>query len=183
MNISPTGAWQCDTKGPHGFDESLASSILKLMMGSGLTSVKDFGCGSGAYVDYWNDRGMWAVGYDGNPNTPYFSPHCYVAELSCPMSVEPAECVVSLEVGEHIPEQFERNFIENLVLHAEKLLIVSWFPRKGEGIGHVNERSNEYVKEKICAANFEFMPEETEKLRNASTLWWFKISVMAFKKV
>jgi hypothetical protein len=182
MKISDTGAWQCETKEPHGFDEPLAAAILKLMMGMGLDCVKDFGCGSGAYVDYWSDRGMWAVGYDGNPNTPYFSPHCCVAELGCPMDVGPSQCVVSLEVGEHIPEQFERSFIENLVLHAKNLLVVSWFPRKGEGIGHVNERSNEHVKEKICAAGFEFMPEETEELRKASTLWWFRESLLTFSR-
>lgn len=182
MNISPTGSWLCETREPHGFDSHLAEAILKFLLDNHITSVKDFGCGSGAYVDFLNNHGIWCIGYDGNPSTPHFSPRCHHLDLSAPVEVGSAECVISLEVGEHIPAQYEEAFITNLTKHTEKFLILSWFPNKGEGIGHVNERSNDYVREKIEAWGFEFMPDVTKQLRESSKLWWFSLSVLVFKK-
>jgi hypothetical protein len=57
---------------------------------------------------------------------------------------------------------------------------MSWFPTPGHGIGHVNERSNEWVIHQMKARGFEYMPEETKVLRDAATLWWFKESLMCF---
>jgi hypothetical protein len=180
MEISKTGCWQCDTKDQHMFDESLADAILKQLLGWGVTEVKDFGCGPGAYVDYFRAHGLHALGYDGNPNTNNFSDSCHVVDLSKRVELGPVVAVISLEVGEHIPEEYEDTFIDNLVRHAERYLVLSWFPRKGHGTGHVNERSNEYVIEKLAARGFKPVPEITIRLRDAATLWWFKESLMAF---
>ena len=182
MKIAPNGSWLCETAEPHGFDEPLAAAIYRQMREWNCTDIKDFGCGSGKYVKYFNDRGLWSVGYDGNPNTPHFDPHCYVLDLSTNVNIEPCEVVLSLEVGEHVPQQFEQVFLDNLALHAEKYLILSWFPRPGEGIGHVNERSNEYIISQMNDRTFYFLPEVTENLRRESTLWWFKESLMAYAR-
>ena len=182
MNISPTGYWNCG-KEPHGFDQPLADAILKFFHEHHSFSAYDFGCGSGAYTDYLGDRGIWCSGFDGNPNTGTFSARCHVAELTEPVPiVTPVDIGISLEVGEHIPEKFESQFLENVTHWAEKYVILSWFPHKGEGIGHINERSNAYVQERMSERGFEFMPMETDSLRLAATLWWFKISVMCFRR-
>lgn len=183
MNISPTGAFLCEKPDEHKFDEKLAEAILKQLFRWKVDSVLDFGCGSGAYVDYFSKWQMWAVGYDGNPNTPRFSPHCYFKDLSVPIESEPADCVLSLEVGEHIPKQFEQVFLDNVANHAEKHVILSWFPRPGEGIGHVNEQTNSYIVNEMEKRGFLFMPEVAAEFRATATLWWFKESILVFQRV
>ena len=182
MKISPTGAWQCETKEPHGFDEPLAHAILHFLELNRVNSVIDLGCGSGAYVDFLNSYGIGCKGYDGNPATPNFSKSCHVADLTIPLDLGDADCVLSLEVGEHIPEPYERVFIDNVALHANRFVILSWFPMKGEGIGHVNERGNDYVKGKMRERLWLSMDDEEKKLREASTLWWFGCSLMVFQR-
>ena len=183
MKISPTGAWLCETDEPHGFDEPLAAAIFSQVRDWGCGNIKDFGCGSGKYVEYFNNHGFWSVGYDGNPNTPKFSPHCSVLDLSEPFDVGECEVVMSLEVGEHIPPKFEDTFLDNLAKHTGKYLIISWFPRPGEGIGHVNERSNAYIQSRMMDREFQYLPEVVGRLREAATLWWFKESLLAFRKI
>ena len=183
MNISPTGAWQCETKDPHGFDQFLADAIVKFIQINHCFSAYDFGCGSGAYADYLGAHGIWCIGFDGNPNTGTFSPRCHVHDLTTPLKgISPVDVAISLEVGEHIPEQHEKQFIDNICDHAERFVILSWFPYKGEGIGHVNERSNAYIQERMAEKGFEFIPIETDELRAAATLWWFKKSLMIFRR-
>lgn len=183
MNIAQNGSWLCETSEPHGFDEPLARAILVQMMDWKADGVKDFGCGSGAYVEYFNRHGFWAVGYDGNPNTQHFgNPSCYIQDLSVPFDVGVCDVILSLEVGEHIPQQFEQMFLDNLAVHAGKHLILSWFPRPGHGIGHVNERPNDYIIREMMRRRFEYEPDVTAKLREASTLWWFKESIMVYER-
>jgi methyltransferase family protein len=183
MNISSTGYWINEQRQPHEFDAGLAEAIGKFMAQNQVQSVLDFGCGTGEYVDFLHNRGFWAVGYDGNPFTATFSPHCHVADLSSPVDFGLCDCVLSLETGEHIPSQFEKVFLDNLCLHAGKYAVVSWFPYQGEGIGHVNEKPNDYIKQKMLERRFVTMNDEETNLRAAATLWWFKVSLMVFRRV
>lgn len=180
FDISPTGAWLCCDTEPHSFDEPLASAILELVRDWGDTTLVDVGCGSGQYVKFLRRYGVPAIGIDGNPNTPHFSEYCGVADFTEAGSIPKSECVLCLEVGEHIPEEHEEMFLRSLSEAAERDLILSWFPNDGEGIGHVNPRSNDYIKSKL--SDFTFDEVATEKLRESATLWWFRISVMVFHK-
>ena len=185
MNIAPNGTWNCDTTEPHSFDEELAQGILKFIDSNKVESVVDFGCGSGAYVDYLNKHGISATGVDGNPNTEKFSPDCFVQDLSVPLIIvdKGYDCVLSLETGEHIPKEFEAVFLDNIESRAERFVILSWFPYKGEGIGHVNEQPNEYIQQQMLKRGFRFLAPETQALRDSSTLWWFKFSLMVFRRL
>lgn len=58
MNIMSSGSWLCDTVEPHGFDEPLAAAICRQVREWDCTDIKDFGCGSGKYVKYFNDHGL-----------------------------------------------------------------------------------------------------------------------------
>ena len=55
------------------------------------------------------------------------------------------DAVLSLEVGEHIPEDYEDIYLENLDRHADKIIILSWAVPEQGGFGHVNERDNGYI--------------------------------------
>lgn len=180
--IKETGVWHCP-KESHHFDEALATGIAIYLKHSGAQTAYDFGCGSGAYVTKLCQHGIETIGFDGNPDTMEFADHCYKQELHLPFQLAlQADAVISLEVGEHIPEKFEANFISNLDRHAKTHLIVSWFPTKGHGIGHVNEKPNQYVVDQFRALGWLFEYQHTETLRTVATEWWFKESLMVFRR-
>lgn len=57
---------------------------------------------------------------------------------------------MSLEVGEHLPPQFEDIFIQNLHNNNKHGIVLSWAVKGQGGHGHFNEQNNDYVKSKIC---------------------------------
>ena len=56
---------------------------------------------------------------------------------------------MSLEVGEHIPKEYEDIFINNLHNNNNKGIILSWAILGQGGFGHVNEQNNDYIKSKM----------------------------------
>ena len=78
-----------------------------------------------------------------------------VLDLSKPFDLKIRyDCVISFEVGEHIPPQKEKIFIENLVKHSKKYIAISWaIPGQG-GTGHFNEKSNQYIIKKFSEYDF-----------------------------
>lgn len=183
MNIAENGSFLCETPDEHAFDHGLCSAISRLFMEHGILNAYDFGCGSGAYVEHLCKYGFDVVGFDGNPNTPKFNSQCQHRDLAKIFQETPRDAVVSLEVGEHIPQQYEYAFIDNIDRHAINLVVISWFPYRGEGIAHVNERDNDYVIQQFESRGFVAMRHKFDELRNSASLWWFKKSLMAFKRV
>ena len=88
----------------------------------------DFGCGTGDYVKHLRDNNINTEGYDGNPNTPELTNNmCNILDLSKPVIFKPKfSWVLSLEVGEHLPPQFENIFINNLHANNTEGMIISW---------------------------------------------------------
>lgn len=178
--ITKTGAWVFGDKDIHAYDEPLCKAIIALLKEDGCKTVADLGCGQGQYVSAMNGAGIDAVGYDGNPHTPQFAPKCQVHDLSTPLRMTQVDWVVSLEVGEHIPQEFENQFLENICYNAKQGVILSWFPDKGHGIGHVNEQSNAYVIKRMEERGFSHNDILRDHLRNSAVSWWFKVSLMVF---
>jgi hypothetical protein len=59
---------------------------------------------------------------------------------------------------------------------------MSWALEGQGGLGHFNERNNEYIKEKVIALGYTNDLEAENRLREASSLWWFKNTLMVFRK-
>ena len=80
----------------------------------------------GNYVKTFQENNINAIGFDGNPNTPELTNNlCKVLDLSVPKIFdEPFNWVMSLEVGEQLPPQFEDIFIENLHNNNNKYGII-----------------------------------------------------------
>lgn len=189
VDVGPTGIWHCE-KDAHSFDTALAQAIGDFLLME-CDSIADIGCGSGDYSDYLGTLCFNVIAIDGNPKTKEFYKNADVLDLSVPIPVEQGGILpvprcnwgLCLEVGEHIPQASEQTFIDNVCLLSERGVILSWFPRDGEGIGHVNPRPNEYVKEQFSKRGF-FSDEDGQKeLRAAATLWWFKESLMVFRRL
>jgi cyclopropane fatty-acyl-phospholipid synthase-like methyltransferase len=183
--ISEKGFWIGEVPECHVTDWKLAEAMVDFLKGECAKEIVDFGCGEGNYVRYFRENNIEAEGYDGNPITPELSKGmCKIQDLSEPFYLgKTFDWVISLEVGEHIPHQYERIFIENLMKHTEKGIILSWAVKNQGGTGHFNEQNNDYIKSVF--SNYGYINDiETEnKLRDQASIGWFKNTIMVFRKI
>ncbi len=179
--ISPNGYFIGDSE--HVTDLKLAEAIVDFLKNENAQTVVDFGCGDGDYVNYFIKNGLTAVGYDGNPVTELASGGtCFVQDLSISMDLHHQfDWVMSLETGEHLPQQYERIFIENLIRHVKKGLILSWAVKGQGGSGHFNEQNNDYIKAIFADLGWYNDIKAENQLREKATLSWFKNTVMVFR--
>lgn len=168
----------------HVTDWKLAEAIVNFIRQEGSKTLVDFGCGDGDYVNYFLKNKIDAVGYDGNPVTEMASGGtCFVLDLSKPVYLDKQfDWVMSLEVGEHLPKEYEMIFIENLTRHVKGGLILSWAIKGQGGTGHFNEQNNDYIKEIFARFNWINDIEAENRLREqATTADWFKNTLMVFR--
>jgi glycosyltransferase involved in cell wall biosynthesis len=179
--ISSRGFWLTDSDKGHHFDEQLAHQLNILFRGF---TVLDLGCGSGTYSKNFMDREIPAECFDGNPNTADITNGlCKSADLTIPQQFTQADWVLSLEVGEHIPPQYEDVFIQNIITHAKKGIVLSWGIPGQPGDGHINCRTNSYVISQLSKHGYSFDKVMTLKLRESAEIWWFKNTIMVFRKI
>jgi tryptophanyl-tRNA synthetase len=181
--LKSTGAWTIKDANEHAFDSNLALAISKFLKKNKLKSCVDFGCGPGEYVKFLRSKKLKCDGYDGNIYTEEITNgKCKILDLTSDFELlEKFDCVISLEVGEHIPNELENKFISNICKHAKEYIILSWgIPGQG-GYGHINCRDNNYIKERIKSKGFDSCNDIEKKLREESTLTWFKNTIMVFK--
>lgn len=181
--ISEKGYWIGDVEECHAVDGYLGEAIANFFVKEEAQSVVDFGCGIGAYVKQICNKGIMAEGYDGNPNTPQLTGGIgKVLDLSEPVYLGKSfDWVLSLEVGEHLPQQYEKIFIENLIRHARKGIVLSWAIKNQGGTGHFNEQNNDYIK--AVLATYGYINDlETENLLRRKSFCWFQQSLMVFRK-
>lgn len=184
VEIHDHGYWMGDdVKDNHIFDSKLADGLVEFFHAEEATYVGDFGCGMGNYVRHLIDNGINSIGYDGFPDTlKVTNGLCEVLDLSIPQNLETTfDWVLSLEVGEHLPAQFETIFIENLIRHSKYGIVLSWAVKGQGGCGHFNEQSNDYIKQIFSQYGFENDEEVEQKLRKKSHLTWFKNTIMVFR--
>lgn len=185
MKINQNGFWETTDGAGHVHDLRLADHILSLFKSKNVRSVVDFGCGMGDYAHRLTSEGIPCEAYDGNPNTPELTRGLgKVLDLSESFDLgKTFDCVLTLEVGEHIPEEREQTFIENIVRHTNDLLLLSWAILGQVGDGHVNCKNNDYIVSEIEKRGFTYDLENSNLLRNSiSHAQWFKNTIMVFKK-
>lgn len=165
--ISPTGIWSEEEaiakNYPHS--ERLCFRLIFELFDRNKWVI-DLGCGDGYYLNKLWDAGFRNIcgidGYQGNK-----SPLVEIADLTKELEIlmNTRGQVLSLEVGEHIPQQYEQIFIDNLCRHCDSRMVISWAIEGQGGIGHVNCRNNYYVIDQIEKRGFEFNAERTHYLR------------------
>jgi len=191
MIDNKTGIWTVNT-GPsspianantlHKFDSGLSKALLGFLEDQ--NEIVDFGCGNADYSKILINQGKKVDAFDGNPNTPEMTGGVgKILDLSKEFDLgKQYECVISLEVGEHIPPEYEQIFIDNITKHSKQCIILSWaLPGQG-GAGHVNERDNSYIKNEFQKRGYKSWDEAENLFRNAATFSWFKNTIMVFIK-
>lgn len=166
MNCSKTtgtkgGSWNFCTHmksmeklGPF-FNVGLANFIVKYLSP---TSLLEFGCGIGLYVDYMSrfaPKIKTAIGIEpenmaagGVFAQGKWLGHVEPIQLAMDVALVPDDVlqslgefdvVLSIEVLEHIPVKYHTRIIEFLVNKTKKFLVFSAAPPKQNGIGHIPE--------------------------------------------
>lgn len=185
-----TGIWSGDQtrediRGHHE-DWKLMNAILKIIKQKKCSSVYDFGCGMGGYTKFFKQSGLLVEGFDGNPETEKMtSGLCKCLDLSKPFNLgQRFDYVMSLEVGEHIPKQYESQFIENIHNHNSKGVIISWAILNPfqDGYGHVNNQDNDYIIKLFEDLGYKHDVESQTYLRENSQKPWFPASLMVFER-
>jgi hypothetical protein len=180
--ISTNGSWIIDdvNTSEHCFDIQLSNSLIELISENKFKTLYDLGCGLGKYVSEIRNSGFEIDGFDGNPYTESLTYGlCKVLDLSQPQELSERDCTISLEVGEHIPKEFEDIYLSNLC-KSSKNIILSWAIEGQAGYGHVNCRNNDYIINKMYQRGYNINLEYTNFLREKSSLWWFKNTIMVF---
>ena len=177
-----TGVWIGeDAEEWHEFDAALSQSLGEFFVGQNAQTVIDFGCGMGEYVKVIQDMGIECDGIDGNPDTPAMTGGLgKVVDFSKPVDLgRTYDWVLSLEVAEHLPPQFETIYIENLIRHSRVGIVLSWANQNGPG--HFNMRSVDYVKKRM--KEYGYVPDiAAEKhLRKNCDCYWFRYNLMVFR--
>jgi hypothetical protein len=183
--IEQTGAWNIkgrDVKDHHFYDKKLCKALIRMLINENCFVLNDLGCGDGRYVRALDKVGINAKGFDGNINTPDITKgYGVVKDLSKPISIRSCNWVLSLEVGEHIPSQFEKIFLDNLTASAHNGIVMSWAVPGQGGLGHVNCRTNYHIEMEMVKRGFTRDVYAEDFLRRHSSLHWFKHTIMVYR--
>lgn len=190
VKIESHGCWLNKTYSGHFFDASLAEGLLKVLSYARIKDIADFGCGPGWYVYFLRKFGYDINGYDGNPNIESVSSllfqdgfYCQNIDLCEELTIEePFDLVMSLEVGEHIPQEYEEIFFNNLAQNSNSYILLSWAVPNQGGDGHVNCHTNEYVIKKMQDLRFSLNVPISNYLREKASLKWFHKTIMFFQR-
>ena len=184
MKINKRGFWENETTKGHHNDVPLNSALIELLKEKSVKTLLDLGCGPAYYVQNIIANGIECEAYDGNPHTPIITGGVgKVVDLSENMDLgKTFDFVLSLEVGEHIPKEFEDVYINNVLKHTHNYVLLSWAIPDQRGDGHVNEQPNSYIIDKITSLGFKYDEDISIGLRNSAQARWFKNTLMLFKK-
>ncbi|HUM35307.1 MAG TPA: methyltransferase domain-containing protein [Anaerolineae bacterium] len=123
-------------------------------------SAADVGCGTGTWLAVCRELGVNDVlGLDG-PWVPRdrlaIPPECFKeTDLRQPFAVPRRfDLALSLEVGEHLPQDCARGFIESLAKLAQVVLFSAAVPGQS-GTGHVNEQWPAFWEELFAECGFQ----------------------------
>jgi SAM-dependent methyltransferase len=186
--ISDTGYWIIDEErfnNEHIYCSILSDKIVNYVQSLKVQKIYDFGCGPGKYVENLRNNGIESTGFDGNPDTSKFL-NCRVQDLTEDFVEPPVDFLMSLEVCEHVPKEYEDKLLNTFDRHLNPggTLLLSWAIRFQCGFGHVNCENNDYVIQKLESMGYTFNSEDTSMFRDLdySEAPWFKNTIMVFNK-
>lgn len=182
--ISQTGYWSVQEYHTHKTSENLAKFLASYL--DKTSPVIDFGCGNGYYLSHLHKEGFTDLtGIDGfKPKNAFFE-GIEELDLTKPIFLATRGQVISLEVGEHIPADYEEEFLENITVNCNSKLVMSWAIKGQPGIGHVNCQNNDYIIDQITKRGFTYNEELSKQVRKSieEETYWFRNTLMIFNKI
>lgn len=148
-------------------------------------TVLDIGCGPGIYVDSLRDRGIESQGLDIDQRV-HGHPHLRYKSLF-DITDQSADCVICMEVAEHIDPALEDQVVSKVVgTVAHTLIWTAAAPEQG-GIGHINCKPKQHWADKISAAglirNTTKEQELIEYAKQGYHMSWFVNNLLYFERL
>jgi hypothetical protein len=184
MEIKENGAWLQNDDGysGHMYVQSMSNILNRIVLENKANLVYDFGCGFGDYTKNISRLGVETIGFEAYPDKRNYD-NIQQADLSEPLLLDrKADIAISLEVGEHIPAEFEDIFIDNICNNAKDIVILSWAVEGQSGDGHINCRNNDHIIAQMSKRGFVFDESILEIRKEADEMLWFEDSLMLFRK-
>lgn len=194
--ISETGYWSGDNAhNHHVHSPKLAQFIVDILYGkfsddngevlNPKKRIYDLGCGLGEYLLKLEQEGFSnLVGFEGDiPKNKVYT-NIWKQDLTRPIASDEKGHLLFLEVGEHIPQEFEKDVVSNIYNLCKGYLILSWAVPGQAGFGHVNCKTNEEVIELFQKLGFIYLPAISEEARKNVDDFapWFRQTLMIFYK-
>lgn len=182
--ISDTGFWITNRDVEHRFIPELSTKINNFVEKNNIKTVYDFGCGLGDYLYKLTKAypDIVATGFEGHQTNVNFN-NVVKQDLSKSIDLPKVDLVISIEVGEHIPKEFEQTFIDNIVKHSNKHIILSWAIVNQTGLGHINCQNNDYIIPEMNKRGWVFDQDTTNSFRsNMPDGNYLRKSLMIFYK-
>ena len=162
-----------------------AKRIASYLAGYNITRVLDVGCGPANYVEAMRDAGISAFGIDIDERC-LRSVYCMCMDLTtadCPVQ---APVVLSLEVGEHIPREHSKRYIEFIAQSGATMVVFSAARHGQTGEGHINCQDKSYWATRFEWCGYKYDPNATwdfiDYMKQGYHLGWLIQNVMIFYK-
>jgi len=173
----------------------------------GVSSVYDMGAGVGQFQTFSSKYPVKVTSFDGGNNIEniwgmqvdfdqrhnpdrkitgkYIVPGniCWI-DAGKPLSVEldKKDWVLSIEVGEHIAEENEGQFLDNLVKLAKKGVVLTWAVEGQPGVKHINNHDNDYIIEQMTKRGLKYDMPQSMYFRKTVKWWpWLRDTIMVFR--
>jgi hypothetical protein len=184
--ISNTGYWNGQNAHTHHvFSEPLAKWLCEYLKNDKNKPLYDFGCGLGNYLQHlYNDGFLNLTGFEGDPARLKVFDNILKQDLTLPFTTPVKGNCMFLEVAEHIPAQFEKQALTNVINSCDGKLIMSWAIRGQAGFGHVNCLDNHEVILKMQQYGFTYLENDSNNARSIDldNAPWFKNTILIFNK-
>lgn len=180
--------WGKDLNASNEVSHCIATAINTFAVDEGYRSIADYGAGLGGFGMFLKQQGIPEVHcYDADPIVVKTSGGlCQTVDLGKEQpSLPKVDLAMTLEVGEHIPKEFEQSFLNNLAEAGTKAVVVSWAHPGQGGTRHVNEQPQWYIADQLRQRGYALDRYRTEAMRTSAQgchEWWYSQNTMAFKK-
>lgn len=176
----------CNFDGILNEETEQARRLARYFKGYGIGCVLDVGCGPGNYVAEMRKIGIQAYGVDIDPRCKDV-PHCEVFDITAFDGIcGHFPVILSLEVGEHIPEHLSWRYIRFIAAHTPGMVVFSAAAPGQGGDGHINCQNKSYWAHRFERYGYEYDPMATHDIRNYMSqgyhLGWFAQNVMIFHR-
>lgn len=174
------------SQGSHESAKLLLPVLLEIL--PEIKSAVDIGCGTGAWLSVlWNLGVEQIKGYDGEWVDKDFlkiPKDCFNELDLCEDSFleEKYDLAISVEVAEHLPEEFARPFIEKITHVSNIVLFSAAVPYQG-GTNHVNEQWQSYWFKIFRDFGYMAIDYLRKRIWNEVNIkWWYRQNTILYVK-
>jgi SAM-dependent methyltransferase len=158
-----------------------------------IKTLADVGCGGGIFAAEFQGNGLRVVGCEYSAASRKAAKkrgveiHPFDVSVSQkPLPGSPFQAVMTLEVGEHIPDPLADAFVQYLIKTGDLIIFTAALPGQG-GHGHINEQPKSYWAERFSKFGFTLDESATarlaNRLRSLQTFPYLFNNLQIFRKV